>query len=85
MLSAIDGVRVAFLCNKSWNRLEEKAFDELEIAPRRIRDFIRLDSLFCHVEQRLCAMMKYEGALYCVWSCMLMCLELHAYVVGVAC
>lgn len=31
MLSAIDGVRVAFLCTKNRSRLEEMAFNELEI------------------------------------------------------
>ncbi len=60
MLSAIDGVRVAFLCTKNRSRLEEMAFDELEIVPRLIRDFIMPDSLFCHVEQRSCAMANWR-------------------------
>lgn len=70
MLSAIDGVRVASLCTKNRSRLEEMAFDELEIVPRLIRDFIMPDSLFCHVEQRSCAMTNWR---------------VHYDVLGVAC
>lgn len=46
------------------------AFDELEIVPRLIRDFIMPDSLFCHVEQ---------------WSCAMTNWRVHYDVLGVAC